>query len=312
LPTPLQRLPGSHDEARTLRASLSLVISASLFGLMVVSVRALAGRVPAPQVAAVRFAMGIVAVIVAQRLGRAVLRPRRWRWLVVRGLSGGLAVVAFFLSIQHAGVGMGTLLNNTSPVWSLLFSWTLLHERPRATAFAALGLTLTGVFLVVGRAGSLSVGWWHLVGALSGIASGLSVTSIRAVRRALPGAGPAESSWAVFASFTTLGFLATLPWVIGRWVPPTPLDWLILLGVGGISIVGQLLLTRALEHVTATGSGIILQLTVAIAMLVGVTVFDEPMNARSALGTVLTISGVLWVVFSASSPPIAARRVEAT
>src|SRR4051794_9680458 len=131
---------------------------------MAVSARSIAGRVPGAQIALVRFAVGILAVAGARALGHADLRPRRWGWLVARGLFGGLAVVSYFGCIQHVGVGVATLLNYTAPVWSLLFSWALLGERPRRNAVAALVLTLAGVVLVAGRSGSLAAGFWQGAG----------------------------------------------------------------------------------------------------------------------------------------------------
>ena len=50
---------------------------------------------------------------------RANLRPRRWGWVISRGVFGGIAVLLYFTCIEKIGVGIATLLNYTAPVWSM-------------------------------------------------------------------------------------------------------------------------------------------------------------------------------------------------
>jgi drug/metabolite transporter (DMT)-like permease len=211
-------------------------------------------------------------------------------------------VLLYFTCIERLGVGRATLLNYTSPVWSLLFGWILLKERPRSHAVPALLLTLIGVVLIVGSGGG---GWrvsgWDLVAELSAVFAGIAVTAIRAARRAGDDGTPAESYWSVFASFTLLGAVATMPPALppfGHWVAPSAQEWLLLLFVGVTGVWAQLIMTRALKHVTATAMGIIHQVTVVLTVLGGLIFFGEMLTLRSAIGSAITVVGVLWVVYS--------------
>ena len=107
-------------------------------------------RIPGPQAASVRFATGVLITAVLWLAGRIEIRPRRWRWLLARGLFGGSAVVAYFSAMQRITVGEATLLNYTQPVFTMLGGWVLLAERPPRRALLALPLTLVGVSLIVG------------------------------------------------------------------------------------------------------------------------------------------------------------------
>jgi drug/metabolite transporter (DMT)-like permease len=284
------------------RASASLLVSATLFAAMAMLARLVSRSIPGPQVALVRFSFGVAVVAGAWAVFRVELRPHRWRWLIARGLFGGTSVLLYFTCIEHLGVGRATLLNYTSPVWSLLFGWILLKERPRPHAVPALVLTLVGVVLIVGRAGGAwRVSGWDLLGELSAVFAGMAVTAIRAARRSGDDGTPAESHWSVFASFTLLGMLATLPPVLppfGHWVVPSARAWLLLLFVGVTGVWGQLIMTRALKHITATAMGIIHQVTVALTVLGGLIFFGETLTLRSAIGSAITVAGVLWVVYS--------------
>jgi drug/metabolite transporter (DMT)-like permease len=277
-------------------------VSASLFAIMAMLARLVSRNIPGPQVALVRFCVGVVAVAGAWAIFRVELRPHRWGWLFARGLFGGTSVLLYFSCIEHLGVGRATLLNYTSPVWSLLFGWILLKERPRRHAIPALLLTLAGVVLIVGSgAGGRPVSGWDFLGELSALSAGMAVTAIRAARRAGNDGTPAESHWSVFASFTTLGVVATLPPVIppfGHWVGPSAREWLLLLCMAATSVWAQLIMTRALKHVTVTAMGIIHQVTVVLTVLGGILFFGETMTLRSAIGSAVTVAGVLWVVYS--------------
>jgi drug/metabolite transporter (DMT)-like permease len=57
-------------------------------------------------------------------------------------------------------------------------------------------------------------------------------------------------------------------------------------------------MTRALKHVTATAMGIIHQVTVVLTVLGGLIFFGEMLTLRSAIGSAITVVGVLWVVYS--------------
>jgi drug/metabolite transporter (DMT)-like permease len=84
----------------------------------------------------------------------------------------------------------------------------------------------------------------------------------------------------------------------GQWVVPSAREWLLLLSVGVTGVWAQLIMTRALQHVTATAMGIILQVTVVLSVLGGILFFGETLTLRSAIGSATTMAGVLWVVYS--------------
>lgn len=272
---------------------------------MAMLARLVSRTIPGNQVALVRFVTGVVVTALACVFLRLDLRPRRWGWLLSRGIFGGAAVLLYFKCIEKIGVGMATLLNYTAPVWSLVFAWFFLRERPRRHAGVALALTLVGVALVTnGRAHAWRLGAWEMVGVLSAVFSGMAITSIRATRMQDPAGRPGEDSWTVFASFTLFGSLITLPTVfspIGAWVAPTVQEWLVLAGCGLLSVVAQLLMTSSLGRLTAVGLGIIQQVTVVLTLLGGWLLLGESIGLRGAVGSLLTIGGVLWSVIAERS-----------
>ena len=270
-------------------------------------------RLPGGEVALVRFVVGILVTVLLVSLRAAQIRPSRWGWLAARGLFGGLAVVTYFASIQASPVGVATLLNQTQPVYTMLFSWMLLGERPRRAALGALALTLLGVTVIVlagGAAGPnrASLTWrgsrGELLGIISAVSSGVAVTSIRAARRDRGDGTASETAWSVFFSFSLVGALVTLPVVLppfGHWVTPNRPEWALLAGVGLVSTAAQVIMSASLRHLTGVQSGIIAQLIVPLTVILGISLLGETLSPGFLLGASLTVTGVLLAILQASS-----------
>ncbi|HVE69824.1 MAG TPA: EamA family transporter [Thermoanaerobaculia bacterium] len=288
----------------TERALLLMVCSAVLFGFMAFAAKLASARLSGSQVAMIRFATGLAPALLIPRYRRSAFTFQRWDLLLYRGVFGGLAVLCYFLAIEHIHVGVATLLNYTAPLFSGVLSVLFLHERISPKVLIPMPVALVGVFLVSyanARPGTvLGFGPWELVGALSAVFSGAAVTAMRAARQG-------ENSWAVYTSFCLLGTLITAPLAIATWKNPSGDEWIALAATSLFAIGAQLLLTFSLRWVDAMTVGVISQLAVVVAMLLGLTVLHERLNVLAMSGAALTIGGVVGVVYVTS---LAKRTVE--
>ncbi len=277
-------------------ASALLVLASLIFAVLAVLDNKVAHRLPGPEVAFVRFCFGLLACAFAAT--RIELRAKNKLGLLMRGAFGGGAVLLYFLAIEHLQVGVATLLNYTAPVFTALYAMTFLGELVTLATFGALGLTTIGVGLVLkGTAppGAVGFGVWQWVGIGSALLSGAAVATIREVRKT-------DGSWEIFAAFCVGGAAMTaIPTATG-WVGPTAFEWGALLVIGALSVVAQLLLTYALRFVTAAGAGIIIQLTPVAALALGWILFEERMAGWAVVGASLTLVGVSWGAYLASTP----------
>jgi drug/metabolite transporter (DMT)-like permease len=288
---------GPRDTRETQRALLLMAGSAVLFGAMAFTAKLASARLSGSQVAMIRFATGLLPALLIPHFRARAFTFKRLDLLFYRGFFGGSAVLCYFIAIEKITVGVATLLNYTSPVWSGLFSILFLRERISAKVLIPTPIALAGVFLVV-RANAhpgelLGFGKWELVGALSGIISGAAVTAMRAARQG-------ENSWSVYTSFGLLGTLLTAPLAIATWKNPTAGEWMLLAATSLFAIGAQLLLTFSLRWVDAMTVGVISQLAVLISMALGATFLHEKISGTAALGAALTIGGVVGVVYVTS------------
>jgi|CXWL01.1.fsa_nt_gi drug/metabolite transporter (DMT)-like permease len=282
------------------RAILELVLSAVCFGVMAFSAKLAAARLSGAEVAAMRFAIGLVPFLVIPGVLRRAFAIERYDLLFYRGFFGGVAVLLYFMAIEHIAVGLATLLNYTAPLASGVFAWLLLGEPLARRTYVPLLVAIAGVIVVVNahaRPGELlGFGRWELVGVVSAVLSGAAVTAIRASRRT-------ESSWSIYGSFGVLGLLATGPFAIATWLPPTPREWGLLAACGGFSIAAQLLMTHAYRWIDNVRAGAIAQLAVGVALACGVLTLGEPFGWQAAFGTLMTIGGVLATLRAPRAAP---------
>ena len=280
-----------------------MVASATMFGAMAFAAKLASARLSGPQVAMIRFAVGLVPVLVIPKYRHAAKQFERLDLLLYRGFFGGMAVLLYFLAIAHTNVGIATLLNYTAPIYSGVFSMFLIGEKLSPKVLIPLPIALLGVFLVVHAHAApgdiLGFGRWELAGACSAIASGAAVTAMRAARRT-------ENSWSVYASFCLLGFVTTAPLGIITWKQPTAKEWIPLAACSLLAIGAQLLMTFSLRWVDAMTVGVISQLAVLVSMALGATLLGEVITAMAAVGAVLSIGGVVGVMYVTSMRRIAA------
>ncbi|HEU4535171.1 MAG TPA: DMT family transporter, partial [Polyangiaceae bacterium] len=205
-----------------------------LFGLSALLARLAAlGGMTGGQVTLVRFGVGIAVVLALFRARPGTFRPVRYGLLASRGLFGGIAALLYFLALARIPAGEATLLNNTFPIWALVLSFFLLHERPTLHLAIALAVASAGVFLVLGGGQmSFHLGGGELLAIVSAVFGGAAVTSIRALRAT-------DNAPTIFFAFAVGGFLVALPYAFHAWTA-APAPWAAALGVGLTAFLAQL------------------------------------------------------------------------
>jgi drug/metabolite transporter (DMT)-like permease len=273
--------------------------SAVFFALMALAAKLAAARLSGGEVAFVRFAVMLVPVLAVPRLARKAVEFQRVDLLLYRGFFGGTAVLLYFLAMAHIPVGIATLLNYTSPVFSVAFAALFLGEAVDRRLVLPLAAALVGMALAAGGGGGpgqlLRFGRWEIVGMASAVLSGAALAAIRAARRT-------EGSWAIYGSFTLFGLLATAPFALAGFQRPTAREWLLLLAVGACSVAAQLLMTWAYRWVTNLQAGVLSQLTVVLSILFGATFLGDRPAPLQIVGSLLTLSGVIGVVWLQATP----------
>jgi drug/metabolite transporter (DMT)-like permease len=278
---------------------LALASSSVFFASMALLARIGAARgFSAAELVFVRMGIGAICCVVLFASGRANFEIARSGTLLARGVYGSISILLYFFAIARLPVGEATLLNYSSPLFTLIFAMLFLGERPGLRPVAGLAVTLSGLALTVeatSTAGLMS--WGVLAGLGSAVMSGAAIATIRSLRRT---SGPTM----IFFTFCLVAMVISAPLAAPSLRLPAPRDLALLMGIGLTSTVAQLLFTAAMGHLSAVGTAVASPLTPVTAYLLGTLFLGEPLTPRIAAGGLIALGGVVLGAWQAR--PVAA------
>lgn len=269
---------------------LIIAVSAVFFAALAVVTRLLAGRIPAAEVSAIRFFVGLVSVLVMFAVRRQGPNLDRWGLLAMRGLFGGGAVLTYFFAIEQLGAAPATVLNYSSPIFATLLAFLFLKERPSRAQRAGLAVATLGAAVVAWATGhqphTVSLGLGLLAGTVSAALGGAAMTVMKKVR-------DDTDALTVFLAFCAVGLAMSLPVAWPQWVALDSETLVLTTVVGVLGLVGQLLFTWGMGHTTATMGSATTQLVPAIAWTIAIGWLHEPVTPVAVLGATLCVGGVI-------------------
>jgi drug/metabolite transporter (DMT)-like permease len=245
-------------------------------------------------------------------LALALLRPSALRFsrgelpfLAAFGVLG-LAMVqwTYFAAIERLDIGIALLIQYTAPLMIAVWARFVLHEHVRARIWAALGLSLFGLGLVVDVWRGLSLDG---VGVVFAFGAALSfafyiLMAERGVARRDP-----ISLLCIGMLFSSVFWTIVEPWwsfptgivnddvsLLGNLADYSLPVWLLMLSMLVLgTIVPFALLVGALRHLSATRVGIAAMFEPVAATIVAYLWLDEALSGLQVVGGALVLAGIL-------------------
>jgi DME family drug/metabolite transporter len=212
--------------------------------------------------------------------------------LVPLGLVGiGLFYLLYFYTVRESTVGTAAILLYSSPAFVVVLAWLFLREPLGAAKVAALGLTIGGIFLVVGAYDpqNLEVGPKVLLtGLLSGLAYGLYSIFGRPVAGRLSPAVVLSYALAFGGALLVVAALPTLGTLAGLSAGSYAL--LFMLAVIHTALAFALY-TYGMRHLGAGRAAIVATIEPVVAGATGVLLLGEALTAPKILGALLVLAG---------------------
>ncbi len=279
----------------TARGMLGMAASSLLFSAMAVLLP-FARTADTSIVASARFLTGALVIVGLALLRLIRLRITNYRWLIVRGLFGATAVYLLYRGIMNIGLAKGTVLNYTYPMFAALLAPVLLKERLAPDVLVAGLLSFFGIWLIVssgspgGFAGFGGIGVEEILALSGGVLAGVAVVAIKKLRET-------DSPYVIYLSQCVFGLLVvSIPAGRSSFAFSGSL-WLLLLGIGIIATIGQLMMTWAYKHVSATEGSLLAFLTPVLNLLLGLLVFGEQIRFPALLGSAVVLLCCAYVAF---------------
>ena len=130
-------------------AARDMFIATLFFAVMNVGVKLLVG-IPAHEIVFFRALVSLVAAYALMRRAGVSAWGRRRVLLVLRGLAGTVALVAYFYSLHLMPLATAVTLQHMSPLFTILIAGPLLGERASGSQWGYFLLAFAGVLLIKG------------------------------------------------------------------------------------------------------------------------------------------------------------------
>ena len=265
-----------------------MVVAGFLFGCMGVFVKLGAQHFSSAELVFYRSLFGLLAIYLIVRVRRLPLATPYWKMHLWRGLSGFAALMLFFYAIGSLPLATAITLNYTSPLFLALFTTMILRERPHLPLTLAILLGFAGVALLLRPTLHQEQLVTGLMGLASGFLAGIAYLNVKQLGQM------GEPSFRVVFYFTLLSTVGGGLWMmVHTFHAVTPLNFLLLLGLGVTATLAQLAMTRAYREGDTLVVGSLAYSTVVFASLWGIALWGEVLPVAGWLGILLIIvSGV--------------------
>ena len=274
-----------------------MLVSGFLFACMGVLVKLSAVYFSSIELVFYRSMIGFLIICVIVSVRHLPLSTLYWKNHCWRGLSGLGSVLMFFYCITQLPLAAAVTLNYTSPLFLTLLTTMILKDHFQWLLAVAVVLGFAGVVLLLRP--SLQEDQWS--GGLIGLASGFFAAIAYLNIRHLGNLG--EPDWRVVFYFTLISTIITSIWMLfNTFHPITPVNFLLLLGIGITATLAQLALTRAYRTGKILVVGALAYSTVVFASLWGILIWGELLSLTSWLGIGLIVAGGLLSLRASIKP----------
>ncbi len=275
-------------QRQEIQGARALVLSSLAFSLMTVCVKQLGGRIPVSEIVMVRSVVSIALTGTAMALGGINPLGSNRRLLLLRGICGSIALLCFFEAITSLPLASATVLQYTYPTFTAGAAWLLLGERLRRRIGIAVVLGWIGVVMVIEPewlgARQVELAMQTAMAALGGaLFTALAYVCVRRL-------STKEHPLVIILYFPLVSIPLTLPMVIRDGVWPFGLDWAWLLGVGVLTQLGQIWVTKGLSCLPAARATSLNYVQVLFAASWGWIWFNESITAFTCIGAALVLS----------------------
>jgi len=250
-----------------------------------------------------RFAIGLGLLGILAMSGKIKLTFVHTPFLVLRGLAGAIAVFIWFLSISALGLGKGTVIFYSYPVFASVFSVIFLKEKVSFLKWIAAAFAFSGVvLLVMGKditsLSIYSVGIYEMIAVFGAVLGGSAVVLVKKLVET-------DSSWSIYFAQCLAGF-----WLF---IGPANLSggsleysgFFLLICVGVTATIGQLLMTEGYRRIPVTTGATLIMLVPVLNMLTGILIFKEPVSAIEISGAAMVVvSSAFLAIYDAVSKPL--------
>lgn len=270
-----------------------MAISGITFVAVAGLVKYLGPAMPAPQTAFLRYVLGLILLLPMFLKWRSLrLTNLQWQRAFWRGATHTLGVSLWFFAMARIPIADVSAMNYLTPVYVTIGAALFLKERFALRRMAAIGVALIGVLIVL-RPGFREIDFGHLAMLLATMAFGASYLLAKCLTDELP----AQTVVLLLSVSVTI---ALFPFAIIGWVAPSYVDLGILFLVACLATAGHYTMSLSFQATAISISQPVLFLQLVWAVILGILVFNEPLDLPVVLGGGLIFVAVSFITWRES------------
>lgn len=270
------------------RAMLMMAASATLFGLMAITIRYASRQLHPFEIAFFRSFFGaIFSLPLLYVHGMQILRTQRIGFYVARCLVGMVAMLAGFWALVHLPLAQAVALSYSTPLFVTIGAVLVLGEVVRMRRWSAVLAGFIGILIIV-RPGGSDFSQASLVALLAAGLSGMVTISIKFLSRSEP---PDRIVLLTTLLWVPLSIPAAL--TVWQWPQPQIWPWLVLSGALGTG--GHYCWTRALKMADASALAPLSYLQLLVVAGLAWLLFGEAIDRYTAIGASIVIGASLYI-----------------
>ena len=278
------------DHPRPMVGIILMILAVSLFSVMDSGAKYLAERYPFILVTWARFFFNVIVMVIT--LGPVfrlrLIRTKRPRIQIIRGLALGMSSVFFVASLPHMLLADASAVTFVIPMLVTLGAVFAFGQRAPPGTWLALAMSFFGVLLVIQPGGSTFT-WW----ALLPLATAVCAATYQLLTSRVAGIDSGTTS--LFIGALVALALLTIPVIfVWEW-PRNATDATLFVGIGITGALGHYLIIRSFEYAPAATLAPFAYLQIVAALALGIIVFGDfpgPL-AIAGIGLIVTTGVVM-------------------
>lgn len=213
--------------------------------------------------------------------------------LFLRGVSGAIALIMFFITLQHIPLASAVTLMFLGPIFTAILGVWIVKEKVYQWQWVFFTVSFAGIVMIKGFDPRISP-LMAVLGVGAAFFSGVAYNMIRKLKTS-------EHPLVIIFYFP----LVTLP-IVGiysyfNWVMPQGIEWVLLLGIGVLTQLAQYYMTKSYQSEDLSKVANINFIGIIYALGFGYVFFEETFNLMTYLGMTCVMLGVILNVMYKNS-----------
>lgn len=212
------------------------------------------------------------------------------KWLIIRGLSGTIALTIFFYTIHYLPIAIAATIQYLAPIFTIIIAMLFFKEKVKKIQWIFIFISFLGILFIslnkinlINEKASLT---WIMLGLISAIFSAIAYNAIVKLK-------DTDEPITIVIYFPMVAIPIMILLCLFDFTIPKGIEWFYLIMIGVFTQFAQILMTKAL-HLGNTSEIIPFQYLGAVyAFLVGYFIFNETLNMITNIGISLVIIGVV-------------------